>query len=350
MTDPRADQLITNGIHRFLADGVHYRDLMDIRAAIGQWSDWCRVWAEFADAGEARGNAALEAGCTATAADEFVRASLYYHYAQNFFYEDLALKRRMQDRKIAIFKRAAALWEPPCERVDIPFEGTAIPGYFRLPRNGTEPPCVILMGGLDTTKEDYTNVNNLCIQRGLATFAFDGPGQGEMAWSMRWRPDFERAIYTVIDYLETRPEIDARRIGLIGRSLGGHYAPKAAAGDKRVRAAVAWGVLYQPIPLTGRPKSVQDGYMFCTGAPSPEAAEQMFMRSITLEGVASNITCPLLIVHGGLDPFPIAQATRLAKEARGVVETLMWDDSIHCCHDRSHIVRPGMADFMKRHL
>jgi 2,6-dihydroxypseudooxynicotine hydrolase len=76
-----------------------------------------------------------------------------------------------------------------------------------------------------------------------------------------------------------------------------------------------------------------------------------FFECINLEGVASRIRCPLLIVHGGLDTItPIENATRLAAEAGGPVETLIWEDSGHCCHDRAHIVRPAMADFMLRHL
>jgi 2,6-dihydroxypseudooxynicotine hydrolase len=351
MTDSLADEILTQGVHRFLADGVHYRDLVDVRAAIGTWSDWCRVWSQFAAEAARRGESALAAGHRATAARELARASLYYHYAQNFFYDVLAQKRAAADAKVATFRRAAALLDPPLERVDIPFDGAAIPGYLRLPKHVAKPAVALLLGGLDTTKEDYLDVNDLCIERGLATFAFDGPGQGEMAWSMRWRPDFERAIFAVIDYLERRPEVDAGRVGIIGRSLGGHYAPKAAALDTRLKAVVCWGVCYEVQPLAARPKNVQDGYLFMTGAPNIEAAERMLRLAINLAGLGPSIKCPMLIVHGGLDKgTPLPLALRLANEAGGVVETLIWDDAIHCCHDRSHIVRPAMADFLAMHL
>jgi len=68
--------------------------------------------------------------------------------------------------------------------------------------------------------------------------------QGETLFEMRWRTDFERAVIAVIDYLEGRPEIDRARIGIIGRSMGGFYAPKTAAIDKRIKAVVAWGAMY----------------------------------------------------------------------------------------------------------
>ena len=98
------------------------------------------------------------------------------------------------------------------------------------------------------------------------------------------------------------------------------------------------------------PAVTRDGFVFVSGSKSVEEATRFF-ECINLEGVASSIRCPLLVVHGGLDTItPMENATRLVKEAAGPVETLIWDDSGHCCHDRAHIVRPAMADFMVRHL
>ncbi len=350
MSKQLVDQLLTQGIHRFLADGVHYRDLVDIRAATADWSQWCRVWSEFAAAAEERGDAALRQSLTRTAATELSRAALYYHYAQNLYYDDARVKRAAHDRKVAVFKRAAPLFDPPLERVDIPFENVTLPAYLRVPQGRSKAACVILLGGLDTTKEDYMVVNDLCAARGLATLAFDGPGQGEVLYEMRWRPDFDRSIYAVLDYLQTRPEIDSERIGIIGRSTGGYYAPKAAATDRRIKAAVAWGAMYHLRNLADIPSVTRDGFVFVSGSKSVDEAVRFF-ECIDLEGVASMIRCPLLVVHGGLDTItPIENATRLAQEASGPVETLIWDDSGHCCHDRAHIVRPAMADFMLRHL
>lgn len=350
MSRERVEQVITQGIHRFLADGVHYRDLMDIRAATPDWSQWCAVWSQYAGAAEERGALALTRSLSRTAAKEFVRAALYFHYAQNLYYDNPALKRATHDRKVSAFKRAAPLLDPPLEPVKIAFDGIEMPGYLRLPPGRAKPPCVILLGGLDTTKEDYMVVNDLCAERGLATLAFDGPGQGETLFRMPWRKDFERSIGAVLDYLDTRPEIDRDRIGIIGRSTGGFYAPKAAAIDTRIKAAVAWGAMVHLRNLASIPAVTRDGFLFVSGSKSVDEALRFF-ECINLEGVASRIRCPLLIVHGGLDTItPMENATRLAAEAGGPVETLIWEDSGHCCHDRAHIVRPAMADFMLRRL
>ena len=99
MSRERVEQIITQGIHRFLADGVHYRDLIDIRAAIADWSQWCAVWSRYAAAAEERGARALARSLTRTAATEFARSALYFHYAQNLYYDDPALKRATHDRR-----------------------------------------------------------------------------------------------------------------------------------------------------------------------------------------------------------------------------------------------------------
>jgi 2,6-dihydroxypseudooxynicotine hydrolase len=350
MTRQRVEQVIDEGVHRFLADGVHYRDLLDIRAQTPDWSQWCAVWSRHAAAVQTRAEAALERSATRTAAREFARAALYFHYAQNLYYDDPVLKRETHDRKVAAFRRAASLLDPPLAAVQIPFAGIELPGYLRVPAGRGKPPCVILLGGLDTTKEDYMVVNDLCVERGLATLAFDGPGQGETLFRMLWRADFDRAIAAVLDFLDGCAQIDRHRIGIIGRSTGGYYAPKIAATDARIKAAVAWGAMYHLRNLATIPASTRDGFIYVSGSKNVEEA-CAFFECINLEGVAAQIRCPLLVVHGGRDTItPLENATRLVAEAGGPVETLIWEDSGHCCHDRAHIVRPAMADFVQREL
>jgi 2,6-dihydroxypseudooxynicotine hydrolase len=350
MSKKVAEQVIDQGIHRFLADGVHYRDLMDVRRQVPDWPSWASVWSRVASEAEARAQERLTEGARLTAGEELARAALYFHYGQFLLFDDLELKRKTHAQKVDAFKRAAVLLDPPLQRVEIPFEGVQMGAYFRVPRGKGPFPCVVLMGGLDTTKEDYLSVNNLCVQRGLATLAFDGPGQGETQFDMLWRRDYPRAVTAVLDFAEKIPEVDPTRIGIIGRSMGGFYAPNAAATDDRVKAAVAWGAMYHLRNIAEVPEHTLQGFMYVSGSQTVEQAKSFF-ECINLEGVADKIRCPLLVVHGGLDAItPLENATKLVQEARGVTETLIWDDSVHCCHDRSHIVRPAMADFMARNL
>lgn len=350
MTEMQPAQLWEIYMHRLLAEGVHYRDVLDIRARVKAMDQWCPVWSQWAHEAEKRAERALSEDFTRTAAAEFSRASLYYFFAQFVLWHDPAAKQEAYQHCARVFRHAARHLDPPLQRVEIPWGGLLLPGYLRLPRGASRPPCVVLIGGLDTTKEEQLVISDLCVERGLATLAFDGPGQGETYYRRKLSPEFEQAVRAVFDFAERHPALDGGRLGVIGRSLGGHYAPRAAGLDRRVRAAVAWGAMYHLENYASMPELTQQGFLYVTGAESLAAARPFF-ESIDLGGIASQITCPLMIVHGGLDPItPTENATRMRDQASGPVELLLWEDSVHCVHDRSHICRPAMADFMHRHL
>jgi 2,6-dihydroxypseudooxynicotine hydrolase len=336
--------------HRFLAEGVTYRDLVDIRETVTDIEQWAPTWSKFAREAEERAERAKRAGATLTAGTELTRASIYYFFAQFLLWQDPVAKRAAYDSCARTFAEGAPLLDPPFERLEIPFEDITLPAYLRLPRGVTRPPIVVLLNGLDTTKEEQLVISTHCVQRGLATLSFDGPGSGETYPRRKLTPENDRAVHAVLDFLERRRDIDPARLGLIGRSLGGHFAPKVAANDKRVKAVVAWGAMYHLRNYATIPDNTRNIFVHATGSRTVEEARPFF-DGISLEGVASRITCPLMIVHGGRDPItPTDNATRLAAEAKGPVEMLFWEDGLHCAHDRPHICRPAMADFMLRQL
>jgi 2,6-dihydroxypseudooxynicotine hydrolase len=352
VTKAAAEKAMNYGVHRFLADGVHYRDFVDIRAAMPSADQWPQTWSKWAADTEQRADAELAQGSTLTAAAEYARAALYYHTGQYLMFDDLKLKKEIHDRKIAAYSKGLKHFATPIERVEIPFKGIMMPAYFRVPKGVDKPPCVVLLGGLDTTKEDYLVVSDLLIARGIATIGFDGPGQGETFFKLPLEHDFEKSISAVIDYVEKRPEIDKRRIGLVGRSLGGYYGPKAAGSDDRIKALVCWGVVYDYAnydQLKDAHMSTLIGLNAVTGLNDKDARD--FYLAFDLKPYASKIKCPTLLCHGGLDMVtPMINVTKILKDLTCPIEKLIWEDSGHCCHDRSHIQRPAMADFFRRHL
>lgn len=334
-----------------LSDGVHYYDLMRLRQGIRHCDMWCDAWMEIASEQETFGRAALQRGARLSAGQALARAALYCHFAQGYFTEEFPHKKlAAEQRKQALFREAATLLSPPLERVEIAFRGQVLPGYLRLPPGQTKPPCVVLFGGLDSTKEDSLSISDVIMERGLATLAFDGPGQGETFYRMRLIPDFEAAVSATIDYLQTRPEIAAARIGVIGRSTGGHWACKVAAKDRRVKAAVAWGLAYHLRNMPSMPPTVQKRWMRAADLKSIDEAMEYF-RGYDLDGVASEITVPLMVIQGGTDSIvPAEGVDRLRRQVKGPLEVLTWPDSGHCCHNRYHVTKPAMGDFMVRHL
>ncbi len=344
-------ETIDSSVHRMLSDGVHFHDLMDLRREIESPETWCDHWMGAAAAHEAIGRRAFERGAHFTAGEALGRAALYCHFAQGYFTDAVPDKKMLaENRKQSLFRDAAALLKDPLERVDFPFRGERIPGYLRLPATSRPAPCVILFGGLDSTKEDSLSLSNLMVERGLATLAFDGPGQGEMFQRMKLIPDYESAVSASIDFLEQHGSIEPGAIGVVGRSTGGHWACQVAAKDLRVKAAIAWGLAYHARNIPSMPPTVQQRWLRASGLQTLQEVMTYF-RSYDLEGVASRIRCPLMIVQGKQDPIVPPESLELVvDQAQGIVEVLAWSDCGHCCHERSHITKPAMADFMARHL
>jgi 2,6-dihydroxypseudooxynicotine hydrolase len=270
------------------------------------------------------------------------------------WFHDPPRREAGQQRKSDLYKIAAPHVDPPAERIEIPFEGSTIPGYLRLPQlSGSGPhPLVLVIGGLESTKEESFLFENLLLRRGLATFSFDGPGQGEMYFEVKLVPDFERYGSAAIDQLVEREQIDSSRIGVIGRSLGGHYAPRLAAHDDRVKAAVSWGACFDMSEFDQMPSHTQEGFVYVTGITDREEGRAYLQEAMDLAPVAGNITCPYLVTHGRHDAIFSADHLRKTEEAvtNAPLEIQLEEDGDHCCHNMGQIVRPRMADWLAAKL
>src|SRR5215831_2811366 len=207
---------------RLIGDGVPAGDVMAAQASLTHWDEWFPYWTGLGDTYERLGREALTRNRRQSAGELFWQACLSHHYAQFLWFHDPVRRDQGQMRKVALYREAAPLFVAPAVQFDVPFDGFVIPGYLRLlPGASGRVPVVIVLGGLESTKEESYRFENLCLARGLATCTFDGPGQGEMYFQAKLRPDFHRFTSAVLDWLAKRPEIDADRIGIIGRSLGG---------------------------------------------------------------------------------------------------------------------------------
>jgi hypothetical protein len=114
---------------------------------------------------------------------------------------------------------------------------------LRKPVGVTKPPVMVMAVGLDSTKEETEAYEAPFLARGIAILVFDGPGQGEAQYDLAIRGDYETPVKAVIDFIGTRADLDSTRVGMWGVSLGGYYAPRAAAFDKRIKACIALGGL-----------------------------------------------------------------------------------------------------------
>ncbi len=337
---------------RMLADGIPYPDYADAGRRLEAGEDWFELWMDRSARYEALGAEALERGDGVSAGEWLWHASLSAHYGQFMWFHDPERREAGQRAKSELYQRAAPHLLPAAERADIAFEDTSIPGYLRRPAGagGDRVPCVVLIGGLESTKEESYLFEAMCLRRGIATFAFDGPGQGEMFFTRTLQPDFERYVSAVVDHLEGAEGIDPGRLGVLGRSLGGYYAVRAAACEPRLRACVAWGAMFDMSGYDDMPPHTRDGFAYVTGIADRDEARAYLQRSLDLSDVIGDLRCPTYVLHGRHDViFGMDQVAKLREATTAApTEIVVEDDGDHCCHNMGAVVRPRMADWIAR--
>jgi pimeloyl-ACP methyl ester carboxylesterase len=232
------------------------------RITEGDFESWYSEWYKTAERVRGIADEALAKGHHVSAREAYLRAETYYRMSEFYLHGDPEDPRIYEASRKArdSFSKAAALFSPPLEYVKIPYENTALPGYFyRVDDSGKRRPTVIIQTGFDGTQEElYASGAAAALSRGYNVLTFEGPGQGAVIreQGIPFRPDWEAVIIPVMDYVLSRPDIDPKRVALFGISLGGYLAPRGAAYEHRLAALVADGGIYKPADLVsnfGRP-------------------------------------------------------------------------------------------------
>jgi pimeloyl-ACP methyl ester carboxylesterase len=247
LDDPLFDRFASRGLCHALYGGADFGECFVTAKQItpGDPGSWYCAWTATGDRvfEIARGGAA--AGHMVSAQEAYLRASNYYRtsYLPLFGAPVDARLVAAFDREAEAFRKAAALMSPAVEAVEIPFEGTSLPGYFhRADESGRPRPTLIATNGYDSTVHEMHFAHAVpAVRRGYNCLAFDGPGQGRtlIKQGLVMRPDWENVVRAVVDYALARPEVDSRRVALVGWSFGGFLAPRAASGEPRLAACIA---------------------------------------------------------------------------------------------------------------
>jgi dipeptidyl aminopeptidase/acylaminoacyl peptidase len=212
------------------------------------------------------------------------------------------------------FARGLEILGKPARALEVPYGRGRLPGILAIPPGLTRPaPCVMVFGGFDSLKEwVYPLLIDAFMRRNLALFVVDQPGVGGALrlFDLPAIPETELGASACVDALAKIPEIDASRLGLSGISLGGYYAPRAAAFEPRIAACCAWGgiwdlgmLLERVISEPAKARSIPDMLdhaRWVFGVPTKEDALAVAHR-MTLEPIIEKITCPLLVLHGAND-------------------------------------------------
>jgi dipeptidyl aminopeptidase/acylaminoacyl peptidase len=318
--------------------GEIYKVVAALKPDVGKNAAWFEQWSAMARKMTALGDAAETKGHLKTAAGAYLRAAVYYQVGERLLQPRTDESQKGYATAVDSFKKGMGeIAVTSVEAVEVPFEGgKSLPAYFVKNRAaGNAPlPTVVFFGGLDITKElqFFHGVPELA-KRGLATLIVDIPGTGE---SIRFRGmparyDTEVVGSAVVNYLETRSDVDKDRIGVMGISLGGYYSPRAAAFEPRFKACVSWGAIWDYYAIWKRriDKSFQgalsvpgDHIMWVLGVSSLDAALEK-LKQWRLAGVAEKVKCPYLVTHGERDAqIPLEDAKSLFNAVGAIDKTM----------------------------
>jgi dienelactone hydrolase len=326
--------------------GAGFGEVLATSALIrsGDYDSWYDAWNAYGDRVSAEATSQLARGHRISARDGFLRASNGYRGSEFFLHanpKDLRVTRAYR-RSVECYKACAALFDPPITPVEIPYEHTTLPGYLHRPdRSNRRRPTLIMHTGFDGSAEEmHVSGARAAVERGYNVLAFDGPGQfGPLhREGLVFRPDWEKVVTPVVDFVLQQPGVDPKRIALMGVSLGGELAPRAAAFEKRLAALIANDGVYDygAAQMAAVPPAQRAAFlamvkadqapmldrmleaamkasptarwafihgMYATGAASPRAYVAKTLDYNLGGGVAEAISCPTLVCDAEDDLF-----------------------------------------------
>ncbi|MCX4152040.1 MULTISPECIES: alpha/beta hydrolase family protein [Paraburkholderia] len=302
-----------------------------------------------------------------SAARRYHRASMYYLKAERMLSHRDPQRLATYGKSLVAYKKARVLNRDPVEFVDIPYKASSMPALF-VPGEGPGPrPMVIHLQGFDSVKESQYPYLEGYSRRGLSVLIVDQPGAGQAIRERGLTAEVETENYVraIVDYACTRSDVDANRIGLAGISMGGYFAPRAAAYEPRIRAVACWGALYDFGELSARRANATDGAdsvpavlehaLWCFGVQTPEECLAI-ARRMNLRDVMPRVTCPLLVTHGADDrQVPLDHAQRTYDEAASKVKTLKIftkedGGAAHCQLDNRYLGSDVFGDWFAEQL
>ncbi len=324
--------------------GECLRTLYNIKE--GDDEGWYAAWFNTGQERGAAGDAFLASGSRISARQEYLRASNYFRNAEFFLRADpndqriLFASRKSRDN----FMKWARLADFPVKPLRIPFEGTTLPGYYlQADGTGKKRPLLIIHSGFDGTAEElYLEAAHFALQRGYNCLIFEGPGQGKVIreQNIPFRPNWETVLTPVVDFALEMKGVDRERIALMGISLGGYLAPRAVAFERRIKACIANGGIYdlhavsRLTPEQEKALDTEDGArdmdreiyemmktnpslrwvfgngMFTFHTKTPSGWLRM-TRAYTMKNLAEKIQCQMLVVDSEGDKDMPGQARQL---------------------------------------
>ncbi len=309
----------------------------------GDFESWFTEWDKLARRILSRADASLDAGHLESAREGYLRASTYFRTAEFYLHGDPADPRILSESRASqkAYAKAAKLTGPTWEPVEIPYEGTTLPGYFYKVDNSGQPrPTLIFHGGFDSSLEELFYFGAAAaVRRGYNCLTFDGPGQGApiRKQHLHFRYDWEAVVTPAVDYALTRPDVDGDHLALMGMSMGGYLAARAAAFEHRFRAAIFFDGMYdfrgllpkEAVAALDAGDTVQCENIIQEGIENSTALRWAVPQGVwsfgasgiadfitktkpySMDGIAQQIQCPCLVMDAEGDQFSHGQPQKI---------------------------------------
>jgi fermentation-respiration switch protein FrsA (DUF1100 family) len=312
-------------------------DFVGIRTRIQKFNDIAREFGRAAGRREAIARRFEDEGRTVSARESFFIAALLYGAAQWPIFENSPENIALDKKKVDCYMKYIQYADHEIRRVEIPFGQKSLPAYLHLPnkRPPGKLPCVLSIPGMDTHKEMmHALYGDRLLERGIASLAIDGPGQGEC--TIRnihvTATNFKDAGRASLAWMRAQPELDPDRIALFAVSFGSFWGTQVASIDDRLKGcAVAW-VCHEPGANTifnMASPTFKLRYMYMAGYEDEDEFDK-FAETISLRGVGEQIKCPYLVVAGEDDDLsPIEYTYDLLKTIKAPKQLLLYQGERH---------------------
>ncbi len=377
MFEPFVGNYIWNlGVNLAMIDGGNHGEIdiacRPIREAAAQGADassarYFDSWLAVADQLAANARVDEDAGRRWSAAAKYKRAGGYYMSAERLQARDYPPRWAAYQTGLDLFRKYVELDGAPVEFIEIPYEGRTYPALFvKAPTGADGPaPCIVSCNGLDSMKEQiYGNgFAQALSRRGISCLLLDQPGTGEALRQRKLsgRHDAEAWATPALEYLLTRDDVDPTRIGMHGLSLGGYYAPRAAAFEPRFSLCTVMGANHNWGEMQKR-RLAREGenpvphywghVMWVFGKPDLDSF-MAWAPNMSLEGVVDRIKVPFLVTHGAGDrqipPEYAHQSHDQAVNSPQCDLRIFTDADFeveHCGADNGTIARDYIADWI----
>ncbi|QUI24578.1 alpha/beta hydrolase [Vallitalea pronyensis] len=352
MNNKPNEQIRTMPMNRIIPSGLDVCDYEVLMKAYENGGNFAEICEQLGDQARLKADKAVEEGHLLTARSFYLRATAVYRVGQYTIIPDNEAKIRMYRKLIDSYTEAAKGFDPPIQKVEIPYGDYTMVGWLRLPKDADNNcPLIISIGGADGWREEHHNHTEFYVERGMAVLMIDGPGQGETRlFNKNYMPlDVEKALDAVVEYMYNDDRVGIN-IGMVGWSFGGYLVARTAAYSKKLKAVAFSGGSYNPKEILIFLPNFTHVFKALTGKNDEDVFKML--DKMNMKDRCENITAPLLIIHGKPDPiFSVEGVQRIHDEASSTDKTIkIWEDGNHCVSNHYLEVLTTISDWFADRL